>query len=229
MKKILIPITTLLMALPFVTNAQDPGLSGSILNKLQDGKDARQANVQERKNLLQQNMDSRQEQINIKKETFEQNMELRKNTLEEKSLEIQQRLEERKIKIEEKRVKLENNRKLKIENILENIYTKLNNMILKLNGIADKIEAKIIILNESGKDTGNANTLLNEARNKIELAVSDLEASKTTLGTVLESEVSKGDIRLVVDTIKDSIKIAHTSLIGVIKELKNTKETISGQ
>jgi division protein CdvB (Snf7/Vps24/ESCRT-III family) len=124
-------------------------------------------------------------------------------------------------KVEEKRTKLQEEVKVKVENILNNIYVKLSEVITKLNVIANKLDQKITELDEKGVNTGNSKTLLIEARTKIVLASSKLETSKMILSNVLETEVSKGDVRSIVEATGESIKSAHSALTSVIKELKD--------
>ena len=254
MKKVLITISVLTLALPFVVHAQNPGTSAEVLNQLQN-RESREIKLEARKNQFEQNKDVREGEMEARKNQFEQNKEVRRTDLdarkiemdarkanvevrrvefeerrteiqtraEEKKTEITQKIEERKLKVEERRTKLEDKVKAKVENILENVYIRLSAVITKLNGIADRLDNKLSELETRGVDVSNSSNLLEIARQKIDTAISELEASKTALTSTLETEVSKGDVRTVVESVRSSIKEAHSALVEVIKSLKSTK------
>lgn len=219
MKRILIiPIITYIL-LPTITHAQNPSASSNILNQFQGVNTERPLKTE----LNEQTPKDRNLNIEEKRMQFEERKGELKSKLEVKRGEIQQKIEERKQNIAEKRIKLKGEVKNKVENILGNVYDRLNQIIQKLNNLAIRLNTKIDSLEQEGVNTGNAKSLLSLAQEKIDAAISELEASKSALDTSLETEVSKGDVRSTIDSLKSSIKSAHLALVEVVKEIKGLK------
>lgn len=230
MKSVLI-IIAIAFSLPLITQAQDPGASVDVLNQLQGKRGVQMMKPEERKVPTEGNKEGRATQFEARKESLMQNVEMRKDSIVDQKNQLRQKLNERKIKVEERRTKLEEGVKAKVATLLGNVYERLSHILEKLSGFADRLNTKIDSLNTEGVDTGNAVPLLDTAREKINEAKVELEASKTILDSTLNTEVSKGDVRTVVDSVKSSIKSAHAALVDVIQEMKNLKsdKDVSGE
>lgn len=209
MKNILIISTLFYCLLPNLTYAQNPETSADILNKFQNKKEENSYESYENKNTdWKNNTEKRRQNI--------------QSRISEKRIEFQNKLEERKKNIAEKRVKLEEKSEEKINELLEKIYLKFSNLIGRLNIAADKLEVKINDLENEGVNVTKSSKLLYEARQKIDTAMSELGASKIVLENNIKNEISKEDVRTIIESMKKSINESRDALIEVVKSLKDS-------
>lgn len=235
---ILMFLVLAVLILPNQTLAQDASAAKKILDSIQERRDARfdsaeirqenraervenrHENRAERVEVRQENraplMDNLQE---ARKERIEVRQENRAERIENRKEALQTRLEQRKQNVQERRARLSENTQERVSSQIDKIFEVFDSAIARLQDFSERISEKISKKEASGENVGELYALLDIADMEIENAVSEVSATKSTLNDSLSEEIGSGDIRDLIQTAKDSIRIAHQSLVDVVNSL----------
>ncbi len=172
----------------------------------------------------------------IKREQVRQEIQERKIELQEefgaKRAEIQQRIEEKRQELEKNRAevqaKIEEKKQVVIGNITDNIYERLLGFIERLSALNEKIEERIARLEDNGVDTTLAKEKLVLAKLTVDTALEDVNDIKDITDEELKDLTSPSEIKALIETAKESVKLAKNSIVEVIKELKSSIELRTG-
>lgn len=176
-----------------------------------------QENQEERRALFEENKEER-------RDLFETNMaerrELFAENQEERRARIASTTEAWKERISEKVQELVTKR---AEHAISLMYA----MHDRLVGFAERIEARIAVLEEGGADVGEAQTLLEVAREKLDDAKTAIEAVEDGIVDAFESENPRenlGKVKELLAPAKEALRSAHQALVEVVRALPNMKE-----
>lgn len=105
--------------------------------------------------------------------------------------------------------------------VVNSIFEVFEAVLVKFEGIIVRIEARIEKLNSQDVDTAESQALLLQAKASLKDTTALISATKIELQNAIESEISKDQIKLSIETCKKSLKGTQELLVQVISSLKN--------
>jgi len=238
--------TTILIALvlaiaPVLASAQNRTSSEDEREQLREEARAElQEKQQERQQELQKQREEKMGELENKRLENQQRLEERRTEMEKKILErknefeakreeIQNRYEERKAEFEAKREEIKNRlneeRKNRIGEHQQNIKERLGEVVVKLENIVSRTAERIAEEKQAGVDTTVAESLLANAKDKIELAKNSIALIEAIdISTAENPGEAFADLEAQAQTAKEAIKVAHSALVDVIESLKAERE-----
>ena len=167
------------------------------------------ARMQEQRQKLQDRVKEKIENVKERREERKENAEERRENLQEKRQEAKQRLAEKRKQI----IRAQFNRMVKrFEAALE-----------REKKLEERIKSRLDKARANGKDTVQAQAVLDGATVAWRDAKAALEEAKSKLAGMLDSDDPKtafAEVRSLVESIRDKIKTVHASYVDVISALK---------
>ncbi len=114
-----------------------------------------------------------------------------------------------------------------VDMLFGNMVGKFNSAIDRLNSLADRIQARLDVLSQNGKDVTTLNTKLAAARVKISDAVAALQTAKSKYTNIAQNPDPALAFQSVKQIIKDAeqkVKDAHAALVDVTSSVKGEED-----
>jgi len=139
--------------------------------------------------------------------------------------EVKERIDAKKQDVRERLI---NKQRERVSAQIEKMVSRFEKVLEKIDGAKDRVKSRIEKMEEKGIDMTKPKALLVEVPIKIDEAKKSIEQMSEALKVALNSETLReafGEIRGLVSETKESIKIAHKSLVDVIISIKASVKT----
>ncbi len=168
---------------------------------------------------------------------FPQKIDEIKQHIEEKKIEFNFEIEQKRLEIKQQielSNSLENETRLSIlshERVLKaviNVFELFDAVLVKFDGIITRIDARMSKLSEDNIDTLESEKLLDIAKEKLKESIILITSSKIELELAMEGNISKEEIKNIINSCKTSLKVTQSSLADVIDSLKSVSSDQEG-